>query len=41
MKETDDGTVKIQTERKFIFECHREMREAYQGRVVAMLIRLN
>ena len=29
--ETNDG-VKIQTEEKFTFECHREMRAAYEGR---------
>ncbi len=27
-----DGTVKIQIEQKFTFDCHREMRAAYDGR---------
>jgi len=30
--ETDDDTIKIQTEQKFTFECHQEMRSAYEGR---------
>ncbi len=27
-----DGTVKIQPDQKFTFDCHREMRAAYEGR---------
>jgi len=27
-----NGIVKIQTEQKFTFDCHREMRASYEGR---------
>jgi anti-anti-sigma factor len=30
--ENDDGSVKIQIGEKFTFDCHREMRAAYEGR---------
>ena len=32
VSETDDGSVKIQISEKFTFDCHREMRAAYEGR---------
>ncbi len=37
VSEADDGTVKIQTSEKFTFECHREMRAAYEGRVATTI----
>ncbi|MFV2059082.1 MAG: STAS domain-containing protein [Gammaproteobacteria bacterium] len=34
ISEVDESTIKIQTAEKFTFECHREMRAAYEGRSV-------